>query len=271
MNVSSANKNIIKQRPVLDYIRCDGADKAPHSHEHPELIFIAQGSGRFEALGNQYPIKTGDLIICSKGVEHSEYMFDLPNGIIYHVGFSDTVIFGHEKDELIDDAFALVHTQDDDYEIIRAYFKALFSEQAEPKVCGNMIKSDLLRLLLIHSLRLAVSDMRMLLLQNKQFFEAKDYFDKNFMTINGIEEVCEKLKINKFYLTHIFKEQLGIPPIRYLQIKRVEKAKALIANNVSISEAASRCGYNDTAYFCRVFKKIVGLSPLQYRIKGPQS
>lgn len=268
MNASSSNKNIVKQRPTLKYISCGGADKAPHAHTHPEFIFVADGSGRFEAQGNQYPIKTGDFIICSHGVEHSEYLFDTPDSSMFHVGLEGAVVFGHEKNSVIDDPFLIIHTNGSDFEIIKAYFKALYEEHTDPKLSSELIESDLLRLLLIYSLRLAVTDEGMLLIRNKQFYEAKRYFDKNFMTITNIEDVCNLLHINKFYLTHIFKEQLGIPPIRYLQSKKIEKAKALLASGVPISETASKCGYNDTAYFCRVFKKIVGVSPLQYRVQS---
>ena len=89
---------------------------------------------------------------------------------------------------------------------------------------------------------------------------------KNYLAITNIEDACKILKINKFYLTHIFKEQLGMPPIKYLLTKRMEKAKHLLSStNSPISEIALKCGYTDTAYFCRVFKKAESITPLQYR------
>ncbi len=270
MNNEVAKKNIVKQRPTLEYIRYDGADKSPHEHDYPELIFVAEGSGRFETNENQYPIKAGDLIICSKNVPHSEYMFDSPESEIYHLGIKDIILSGMRKNELIEDPFCIIHTQDDSFAILKGLFLALKCENDNLKLCGKLIEDDALRLLIVYSLRLAVSDMSMLLIQNKAFFEAKSYFDKNFLNIISIEDVCKKLNINKFYLTHIFKEQLGMPPIRYLQFKRMEKAKQHISNGLSINETANRCGYTDTAYFCRVFKKIVGVTPLKYRSQVKQ-
>lgn len=260
-----SRKNIIKQSPVLSYIRDDGADKEMHTHAHPELIFVAEGSGRFEAGEHQYPIKTGDLIICSKETEHSEYLFESSGNKIYHLGFTNIVLSGMGKDELIDDPFCIIHTQEDCASVLKSYFFALTSESADILPCSKIVTEDLLRLIIITSLRLAVSDMGLFYLQSKAFFDAKDFFDKNYATITNIEEVCENLHINKFYLTHIFKQQLGMPPIRYLQIKRMEKAKSLLATNLSISEIAERCGYSDKAYFCRAFKKVEQVSPLAYR------
>lgn len=261
-----AKKNIVKQRPHILYLRFGGADKETHSHPHPEFIFVVSGSGRFETGENQYPIKTGDLIICGKGVPHSEYMFDAPGTEVYHLGFDKTVISGMDEDEIIGEPFCVIHT-DTQMQIIRAYFAAIMQERTAPRLSGKIIEEDLMRVLLLSALRLAVSDMRAFS-QNKAFYEAKDYFDKNFLTITNIEQACSVLNVNKFYLTHIFKEQLGMPPIKYLTLKRMDRAKNLLStSDFSIGEVASKCGYPDTAYFCRVFKKSEGITPLHYRAK----
>lgn len=266
-----AKKNIIKQRPELEYIRIGGADKEPHAHAHPEFIFIDNGSGRFETKDNQYPIKTGDLIICGKDTVHSEYLFDMPNNSMYHLGFTKTVLSGMQEDEIISEPFCIIHTGKN-YESVRTYFANILAEEEVKQICGKIMQEDLLRVLLITSLRLAVYDIGMVYLPNKSYFEAKDYFDKNYVKIKSIEQVCETLNINKFYLTHIFKEQLDMPPIKYLQLKRMEKAKQLLlGTDLSINEIAIKCGYPDTAYFCRVFKKSEGTTPLQYKFQMKKS
>lgn len=263
-----AKKNIVKQRPVLSYLTCGGVDKEPHTHPHPEFIFIVCGSGRFEVSGNQYPIKAGDLIVCSRNVTHSEYMFDAPGCEVYHLGFTNTILNGMEEDEIINEPFCIIHTASE-FEIIKAYFVALNNECKSRQLSSKVIEEDLMRVLLLSVLRLAVHDMGLAYSQNKAFFEAKDYFDKNFLAITNIEDACKMLNINKFYLTHIFKEQLGMPPIKYLLNKRMEKAKhLLIATSMSISEISLKCGYTDTAYFCRVFKKCENITPLQYRLQS---
>lgn len=261
-----AKKNIVKQRPAVKYLLSSGADKSPHSHPHPEFIFVVSGSGRFETGDKQYPIKAGDLIVCSKDVVHCEYMFDVETEI-YHLGFTKTVLSGMEEDEILDEPFCIIHT-DTQFDILKAYFYALNNELNDERISSKIVEDDLMRLLLISVLRLAVCNVGLTYSQNKAFFEAKDYFDKNFLTISNIEDACKMLHINKFYLTHIFKEQLGMPPIKYLMLKRMDKAKALLScSDASVAEIATKSGYVDTAYFCRVFKKTEGITPLQYRAK----
>ncbi len=266
-----SKKSIIRQRPELKYIRAGGADKEPHEHDHPELIFVSGGSGRFEVNDNQYPIKAGDLIICCKNVTHSEYLFDVPGSNIYHLGFIKTVLVGMEEDEILHEPFCIIHTENN-FSTINTYFQVLMNEERNKQICGKAIEDDIMRVLLISAIRLAVYDIGMAYFPNKAFYEAKSYFDRNFIEIKSIEQVCEKIKINKFYLTHIFKEQLDMPPIRYLQFKRVEKAKQLLTmTDLPVGEVALRCGYPDTAYFCRVFKKLENTTPLQFKAQAKRS
>lgn len=252
---------------MLAYLKTGGADKEPHSHPHPEFILVTEGSGRFEAGENHYPIKAGDLIICGKDVFHCEYMFDAPEGTLVHLGFQKTVLGGMEENEIISEPFCIIHTGAQ-FETIKTYIMSIDSELKSPKLCSNVIVDDLLRVLLLTVLRLAVSDMGLAYSKNKAFFEAKDYFDKNYLSIENIEDACKVLNINKYYLTHIFKERLGMPPVRYLLMRRMNRAKnLLVSTNAPIGEVALKCGYTDTAYFCRVFKKLENVTPLQYRIK----
>ncbi len=264
---TESKKNIFRHRPTLAYVTV-GAEKTPHTHEHPELIFVGQGSGKFTVENHEYPIKTGDLIIVSKGTLHSDYMFAGENSgesSIVHMGIAEVLLSGMRKNDLIPDPFCIVNIEGNDCDLLRSCLNAIMSERLNGELCSKKMEDDLSEVVIITALRHAVVDIGKLLMKNKQFYEAKEYFDNNYMTINNIEEVCELLKINKYYLTHIFKEKLSMPPVRYLQYKRLEKAKSLILTGVPIKEVAERCGYSDTCYFCKVFKKYLGMSPLKYR------
>ena len=52
----------------------------------------------------------------------------------------------------------------------------------------------------------------------------------------------------------------------YLTYVRIDRAKFMLHKyDMNLSEIADRCGFSDSAYFCRVFKKIVGKTPTKYR------
>ena len=68
----------------------------------------------------------------------------------------------------------------------------------------------------------------------------------------------------RFSLT--FKEKLGMSPLEYLTLLRVEHAKELLAStDLTIREISARTGYYDAGSFIRRFKQVTGETPLQYR------
>ncbi|MBP5197746.1 MAG: response regulator [Lachnospiraceae bacterium] len=83
------------------------------------------------------------------------------------------------------------------------------------------------------------------------------------------EYIATKLGISQGYLSTLFKQNLGMGFIDYLNKIRVEKACSyLLQNNLKTYEVAYKVGYNDEKYFSRVFKKIKGMSPMEYKKKG---
>ena len=66
-----------------------------------------------------------------------------------------------------------------------------------------------------------------------------------------------------------FKDEVGIPPIKYLNNLKIEKAKMFLSTtSLSISSIAMNIGMTDTFYFCNFFKKNTGKSPSEYRNKS---
>jgi AraC-like DNA-binding protein len=77
--------------------------------------------------------------------------------------------------------------------------------------------------------------------------------------------------ITERYLTHCFRQELGIPPIEYLNRYRVRQAKLLLEQGkLSITEIALEVGFSDSSYFNRVFRQETGQSPSAYQ-RGERS
>lgn len=94
------------------------------------------------------------------------------------------------------------------------------------------------------------------------------YLEANYYTINTIEEVIRDMPASRRNLVRRFKKVTGIPPIEYLQHIRIEKAKGkLEQTDLSISEIIPVTGYTDPKSFRKIFLKLVGISPLEYRAK----
>ena len=89
-----------------------------------------------------------------------------------------------------------------------------------------------------------------------------DNFNTNKCTPSFL---MKEFNISNSSLYRLYKNNFGMSPEQYIQIYRIEQAKNMLKNNISIKETAYLCGFSDVMYFSRVFKKIVGVPPSSYK------
>jgi AraC-like DNA-binding protein len=79
-------------------------------------------------------------------------------------------------------------------------------------------------------------------------------------------QIASRVWSSESYLTRVFRRDLGIGPWEYLTRFRIEQAKSLLRmTSLTVTEIANRIGYNDSAYFSRVFRQETGRSPVSFR------
>lgn len=94
----------------------------------------------------------------------------------------------------------------------------------------------------------------------------KDYIDQHYMEKISLDDLARIFYINKFHLTRVFKMHYGISINSYIQQLRITQAKHLLRfSPLPIQTVALRCGLDDANYFSRMFKKIEGVSPGDFR------
>jgi two-component system response regulator YesN len=78
------------------------------------------------------------------------------------------------------------------------------------------------------------------------------------------------VNLSQSYFSTVFKKELGISFSDYVIQMRIDKAKEMfIANDCKISYVANALGFNDPSYFSRVFKKVTGQTPSEFRMGSP--
>ncbi len=98
--------------------------------------------------------------------------------------------------------------------------------------------------------------------------QVQQNIEKHFHKIENLEEVLSVIPSSRRNIVRRFKLATGIPPIEYLQNIRIETAKRhLEQNQLSVSEIIDKSGYTDPKSFRKVFQKVVGMKPLEYREK----
>lgn len=100
--------------------------------------------------------------------------------------------------------------------------------------------------------------------------QAVDYVQRNYQNEISVKSISADLFITPNYFSQIFKSQMGMNFIDYLNEVRVEKAKELLKDgHLKVYEVAELSGYPNYKYFNTVFKKYTGYSPKEYRNGGP--
>ncbi|WP_199613672.1 response regulator [Paenibacillus alkalitolerans] len=82
----------------------------------------------------------------------------------------------------------------------------------------------------------------------------------------SLQSVANQINVNPSYLSRVFKQEAGDNFIRFLTKVRIDKAKFYLeTKNIKVYEVAEKVGYHNYTYFSKIFKKVVGVSPEEYR------
>lgn len=103
--------------------------------------------------------------------------------------------------------------------------------------------------------------------RSQALFEAiRDYIDERYASPLTRESVAQAFYISPNYLSHLFQKTGSIGFNEYLNHTRLEHAKTLLKGyELKIKEVAHTCGFVDSNYFCRLFRKNTERSPSEYR------
>lgn len=96
--------------------------------------------------------------------------------------------------------------------------------------------------------------------------QAIAYLHQNYARPLTRREIADELGMSEDYLSRAFSQELGLSPWEYLNRYRIAQAKEMLRQSAdSVTEIGRRVGFHDPAYFSRVFRRLVGVSPNAYR------
>ena len=102
--------------------------------------------------------------------------------------------------------------------------------------------------------------------ENGIVLNAIAYIREHYMEAIGLQDVAQCCNVSPEYLSRIFKEETGVKFVDFLANFRFSVGKRMLATgNYKVSEVAEAVGFNDQKYFQKVFKKICGISPAEYK------
>lgn len=236
-----------------------------HTHACAELFYVVGGMGQFRIADQIHPVSADDLVIINPGVEHTEISLN-SNPLEYIVLGVDGLEFIGGEDN--DDRCRIVNFRGSGEDMLHNLRGML--REIEAKQPGyETVCQDLLEVLLIRLMRRTHFSMTLATPARKTSKECasiRRYIDSNFKENISLDLLAELTHMNKYYMVHLFSREYGISPINYLISRRIKESKFLLGEtDHSLSQISLMLGFSSPSYFSQSFRKLEGMSPMEYR------
>ena len=236
----------------------------PHTHNHMELFYIVGGRGQFLIQDQLYPVNANNLVIINPNVPHTEVSLNAQPLEYIVLGIEGVELASSEHSN---GRFSML----DHFESVEisGCLRNILREMEQKSTGYEDVCQAYMEILLIRLMRstaLSVPMQPQQISANRQCAAVKRYIDQHFKETLTLDQLAEEAHMNKFYLSHAFKQEFGVSPINYLISCRIEESKYLLAEtDLSISQIAQLLNFSSPSYFSQVFRRTQGVSPVEFR------
>ena len=232
----------------------------PHWHEHMEMMLLCEGECDFHVDGCSYNVAPGDLMIVNSAQIHS---FTVKK----RIKFYSLLLFPSFFNDVENTVIKLKSVVSSD-EYVKECFAEMKREYASgEKMSDMMLKSCAYRLVAYLGRRYASggaaqSDAKKL----TRLHTLLQYIENNYREKITTKDIAAYCFITEEHLCRFFKKTVGKTVVEYITQYRVEKAAVLLINtDETVGNIAASVGFEDINYFSRIFKRIKGMTPREYR------
>lgn len=255
---------------TLDYL---------HTIDSYMLIYFIRGTGNIKIEGNSFDIHDGDLILlkptelflCSvdNAVYHERIVLYIQEDILKGTVFDSAELFRPFSQPPTGVGNHLSETELETFRLPNEFKELLlaFQQSHDPFLAFAKTITILAKLQIISDSEIVPrSDV----VKNKLITDVLHYLNDHYMQDIQIEDIADVFNLNKSYLAHQFKSHVGMSLWNYVILKRLYAFNALIRDGSLIEDACWRVGFQNYSNFFRLYKKHMGITPMQYkkRLKG---
>jgi AraC family transcriptional regulator len=158
---------------------------------------------------------------------------------------------------------------------LRAAMGAVGVELTAGAVGGWLAAESLANVLVVHVLRYILAPRRSERGRDGVLPQARlraiiEYVEEHLDAAPTLEQLAAVARLSVYHFARQFKRATGLPPHQYVILRRVERAKQLLqaAADLSLAEVALHAGFSDQSVFCLHFKRLVGVTPRQFRMSA---
>lgn len=252
-----------------------------HSHDFCELVIVTQGSAMHMLEGTTFPVTAGDVFLLQGRQKH--YFYDRTNLDLINIMYDPEKIDLPENELRRMPGYCAMFMLEPSYRrqhrfASRLHLKRVplarverLSEEME-KECENeepgkevALRAKLMELMVYLARAYSSTDTteaHALLRVGNVIGALENDFSKDWK----LDELLDIAHMSRSNLMRVFRKATSQTPIEYLVRLRIQKAMDMLRNtDLSITEIALEVGFNDSNYFTRQFRRILGESPRAFR------
>lgn len=246
-------------------IRPGGRPETEWSHRYYQMIQCVKGTGLIDINDVHYKLHEGQILFLVPNEAH-EYYALTDNWVVNWIIFSGSGISHFVRNTLNirhTCILSLSSSQAVSQKVERLYNSSISSHPLSTSLCSNLIYGILLDLYYLSSHDKAVS----IGAHADKLAPVFEYIHTHYHEPIELSRLAAIVGITPQYLCVSFKTLTSHSVFSYIMIYRIQKSKELLLINRSlpIKDIALRCGFNDTSYFCSIFKKYELTTPNQFR------
>ncbi|WP_163193479.1 AraC family transcriptional regulator [Clostridium thermarum] len=229
-----------------------------------QWAYCIKGSGRFIIENKTYVIPVNSAFFFRKDIPHQYFTVEEPwvtNWITFNgaavQGLLDYMNIGNHE------VISLVQRQDLEY-IMEDIFSLLSpSNSGKDVTASSLLYKFLIKMKDFKDTSSKEEDINLF----KKLQPVINLMAENYNRVITLDEMADKIEVSKHYLCRIFKKAYLVTPFQYLNQLRIQKSKEAMMNNklLKIKQVAYNSGFSDVSYFCSMFKKIEGCTPIEFK------
>ncbi len=266
----------------IDYDKRDASVNMEFQHLHPyyEIFFLLAPTASHLIEGVPYNLRAGDFVLLAPSVMHkSIYYKGEPSkriiiDFMYPLDNPDTSEAYNEILSPFNNDVPIFRFDFEDQKKLTDILNTLFIFSREHKYYGNpadefyihtKFQEFLYTLYELRDKNLYTNEQTYNSIEQKMY-EVSSFIHAHYNEDITLDSLSEHFFISSSYLSREFKQVTGFNLSNYIQLTRIKNAQyRLMSSNDKISVIAQECGFSSFSQFNRVFNKISGTSPREYR------
>lgn len=237
--------------------------------EYAMLIYCTEGKGWYRILGKQYDVRKHQYIIIPPGIPYSFGADEEDPWTIYWLHFQ-----GKLQDQFLPShpvPVSILPNENSRLQDRLQLFEEIYSSFSMGYIKEYMIYSSMCLYPFLSSFVYLEQFRHIMIPSQKEYpfiSRVVHYMRENVQQDMTLKQLASYFKYSPSHFSALFQKETGVSPMNYFTRLKIQKACEYIElTNLKLNEIATKLGFEEAAYFSRIFTKVMGISPSAYRRK----